>query len=222
MRCDDPWARAFTLVEMLVTITVIGIISAVTVPAMQGVTTSTALSTGAREFSNVLSVARNEAIARNTNIRFAVAKDWDGKADHNYRKYSLWEWNDEIEDYEQVTPWNTLPEGVVLEPYYPDYIKTASYVEADTSAVRGDYILEDTYDSKAQFSTPDEEVYMNFIEFLPNGSVRIPSGTTRNAIYVLTQGFTDTQGLVIRKSDSKNWAQVNIDSLTGRVRLYRP
>lgn len=213
----------FTLVEMLVTVTVIGVISAVSVPAFNGVGSSTSLSNGARQVSGVLSMARSEAIARNTNIRFAVAKDWYNQSESNFRKYSLWEWNKETETYELLTGWSELPNGVVLEPYLPEYLKSASYVTEDATAVRGDYVLEDAYDAKAQFATEDEEVYMNFIEFLPNGSVRIPNGNSRNAIFVLTGGFTDQSGEVIRQQEEvKNWAQVNVDSLTGRVRLYRP
>ena len=48
----------------------------------------------------------------------------------------------------------------------------------------------------------------------------------RRAIFVATQGFADPGQPITYTSQANgrpaNWAQVNVDTLTGRARVYQP
>lgn len=218
------------MIELITVISVMSVLAGLTVPAMKGVTGGTSLQSGVRTFAGMLSLARSEAIARHTVVRFAVAQDWTGKKDSNLRKISLWAWDATVEKYLQISAWEELPVGVVVEPELPEYVKDSSYATADTASVRGDCVLETAFAAKAEFdaSTGAEPISARYIEFLPSGTARIPGGTARHAIFVTTQGFTNPDGQTLTYTSRAevgkpaNWAQVNVDTLTGRVRIYNP
>lgn len=217
-------AGGYTMVEMLVVISVVALLSGISIPAMQSPTGAASLSTSAREFSNLITLARSEAIARHNVVRFAVATDVKDGSNSQLRKASLWEWNDETQKYVQLTAWQKLPDGVALEPVLPEYIRSAGYAQADGASVRGDYVAEEVGDS--YFTSPDGETRMRYVEFLPSGTARIADGANgkRNAIFVLAPASVNPDGSLLyhQGREAANWAQVNVDTLTGRVRLYRP
>jgi general secretion pathway protein H len=58
--------RGFTLIEILVVLTLIGLIAAVTIPTFSGGVSTTALKSAAREIAAGLRLARGQAIAQRT------------------------------------------------------------------------------------------------------------------------------------------------------------
>ena len=227
--CSASVRRAFSLVELVAVVSIMTLLAGLGMPAVKGLTGSGSLSSGTRQFAGWLTLARSEAISRHTRVRFAVARDWTGKEDARLRKVSLWAWNPEVEQYLPLTKWEELPIGVVIEPSLPGYIGDAEYARADNDSVRGECVLDESFQSQAEFiaGTDKEPITARFIEFLPSGSVRIPGGTKRNAIFVATQGFTNPDGSLSYTSRAESsrpatWAQVNVDTLTGRVRVYQP
>lgn len=215
-------AGGYTMVEMLAVISVVAVLSGISIPAMQSPTAAVSLSTSAREFSNLISLARSEAIARHTVVRFAVATEVRDGSNTQLRKASLWAWSDESQNYVQLTAWQKLPEGVALEPALPEYIRSSSYAQADGASVRGDYVT--TQVGGASFASPDGDTKMHYVEFLPSGTARVPGSSGRNALFVLAPASVNPDGsyLYHQGREAANWAQVNVDTLTGRVRLYRP
>lgn len=220
----------FSLIELLAVVSVISVLAGLGVPAIKGLTGSNGLNTGARKIADWMNVARSEAISRHTRVRFAVAREWkasEGREDSSLRKISLWAWDGEVEQYLPLKKWEELPVGVVVEPVLPNYIEQAAYAKDDRSSVRGDCVLDERFD-QAEFDagTGRETVTARFIEFLPSGSMRIPGGVARQAIFVATQGFSNPDGSLTYTSRAgegpATWAQINVDSLTGRIRVYRP
>lgn len=223
------FARAFSLIEILSVLAVLSVLTGITVPAVKGLTSSSSLDTGITQFANLLHFARSEAIARHTVVRFAVARNWTGNEDEAMRRVSLWAWNDDIEQYVQISRWEDLPVGVCLESELPGYIKDSSYASADRASVRGDYVLGDQFAEEAEFlvGPESEQITARYIEFLPSGRVRVPGGNLRQAIFVAAPGHPNTDGTVLYTSRDEagqpaSWAQVNVDTLTGRVRVYQP
>jgi hypothetical protein len=143
-------------------------------------------------------------------------------------RFSLWAWDAEAEVFTPITPWEELPVGTVFEPQLPDYTRNSAYAEADPSTVRADCILADTFSKRAEWVIDDapNEISSRYVEFLPSGNVRIPGASTRKAAFVVTQGFVDERGELQHRPTTSNgpanWAQVNVDTLTGNVRVYRP
>lgn len=219
---------AFSLIEMLAVLAVVTVVTGLSVPALNGINGGNTLNTSAAKLAGLLSVARSEAISRHTIVRFVVAREWTNKQSANLRRVSLWAWEPEIEQYAPLTPWEDLPEGLVLEPTMPDYVKGSRYATDDRASVHGDYVLESRFDELAEFNpgTDDEPVDARYIEFTPSGNLRVPGGNARNAIFVVTNGFATDEGTLrySKRADNgpANWAQLNVDSLTGRVRVYQP
>ncbi len=207
---------------------IITLITGLSVPAVKGMTGGNTVAAGAAKLSGLLTLARSEAIAQHTIVRFVVATDWSGKDDANLRRMSLWAWQADSGTFVQLTNWEDLPVGIIIERELPDYIRTAPYATDDASTVRGTSVLDEASASAAEFAagTTGEQISSRYIEFMPSGSARIPNSAERRAIFVATQGFASPDQRITYTSQANgrpnNWAQVNVDTLTGRVHVYRP
>ena len=91
-------------------------------------------------------------------------------------------------------------------------MKQSNHAKADVSSVRGDYVL----DSRLDEMDLDEWETIRYFDFSPSGKASQEAGDLRNLILVLRPGEVNTS------FTGSNWSQFNIDSLTGRVRIYRP
>lgn len=215
------------MIELLSVVGLISLVCGISAPALRGLSGSGALDTGTRTLVDVLNAARSEAIAHHTLVRVVIAKDWTGDASANLRKVSVWSYNANAERFFQDTPWYALPTGVLLEPEAPSYLATASYAVTDGASVRGDFPL--NADSQADDYLPPTadgtQITSRYIEYLPTGSARIAGGAKRNVILVATQGYLNGTEVVHTERTAGqvgNWAQINVDTLTGRARVYRP
>lgn len=67
--------RGFTLVELMVTIAIVGLLIVLGVPTMRGVIENTRIRTAAESWQYGLTLARNEAVRRNDRIQFVTSAD---------------------------------------------------------------------------------------------------------------------------------------------------
>lgn len=215
------------MIELMAVMALITLVAGISVPAMKGITGGHVVDTAAGKLSGLLTLARSEAIAQHTIVRFVVAADQSGeRQDTNLRRVSLWAWRADAGRFLQLTNWEELPVGMIIERTLPDYIRTARYATDDAATVRGSCVLDDEFSSEASFYTELNQVAGRYIDFLPSGSARIPGSSERRAIFVTTQGFADASQQITYTSQADgaptNWAQVNVDTLTGRTHIYRP
>lgn len=223
---------AFTLIEMVAVMAIITVVAGVTMPALKGITGANSVDTGAATLSGMLNLARSQAIAQHTVVRFVVATGWSGQdAQADLRRVSLWSWQPETGRYWQMTKWEELPVGLILEPGVPNYVNAAQYAQNDASTVRGSCVLaDDAHDFAANAAFPADTnfgiISTRYIEFLPTGAARIPGSSDRQAIFVAAEGYTDASLQITHTAQTgghpANWAQVNVDTLTGRSYVYRP
>jgi len=219
----------FSLIEIVAVIAVASILSLLVAPSVISMLNANGLTIGIRDLSNHLVKARSEAIAKHTMTRFVVAKTWPEGENEGCCRYSIWRWNPENSEFNQVSPWGILPKGIVFEPKLPGYILKSSYAENDATSVLGDDAMSQPDAPMELQALQGKKVKTQFVEFLPNGTARIPEGTLSKVIFVIVEGEVQQSGdslkIVHRVADGKspkNWAQVNLDTLTGRVRIYRP
>jgi hypothetical protein len=214
---------------MMSVMAIVTLLAGFTVPAVKGITGATSLTSGAAKVAGMLDLARSQAISKHTIVRFLVATNWpDTGAEGSLRRVSLWSWDADSGQYLPLTPWEELPVGTILEQGIPDYVRTASYAQNDVATVRGNCVLSQEMAGEAGYTADSNigPISTRYIEFLPSGSARIPGSTDRQAIFVTTQGYADPTGQIVHTTQSgghaANWAQVNVDTLTGRTHLYRP
>jgi type IV fimbrial biogenesis protein FimT len=68
----------FTLIELMVAVSVVGVLIAVGLPAMREMRLNQEVRTAASDFHLGLLLARSEAIKRNTNVDMAYNTNWEG------------------------------------------------------------------------------------------------------------------------------------------------
>ena len=220
----DGGRRGFTLLEVLVVLMIISMIMVLSIPAIKGLTSTAGMSTSIRHISSVMTLARSHAIAKRTIVRFGIVTAWEGDSEAAYRKYGLWEWDREEEKFVPLQEWKTLPPGLVFEKNRGDYLRSAAYAREDGSSVRGDFLPAAEAEAFIE-EVRSERVKVVFFEFTPSGAARLPGGEERNILAVVINGYMDPSSggeLVYTDEGKKDWTQFNIDTLTGRVRIYRP
>ena len=217
----------FSLIEILAVMVLAMILLVVAGPSVYSMLNAHGLSGGIRDVSNHLVRARSEAIAQHTLTRLVVAKTWPEEGG-GFSHYSIWRWNSEHSKFYRTSEWSSLPEGIVFEPELPPYILKSDYAANDATSVHGEYVMNQEEASEEVMAFNGDLVAAQFVEFLPNGSARIPGGTEKKVIFVIVEGEPSSIGgnQIKRRApqgeDPRNWAQVNLDTLTGRVRIYRP
>ena len=79
------WERGFTLVELLVTMTLVAILSAIALPSLSSFVTNSRVSSRANDFVAAINLARSEAVKRSSGVTIcpssnaatcATAADW--------------------------------------------------------------------------------------------------------------------------------------------------
>ena len=216
--------RGFTLIEVLVVLMIISMLMVLSIPAIKGLTSTAGMSTAIRHISSMMTLARSHAIAKRTIVRFGIVTAWDDDSKAAYRKYGLWEWDREMEKFVPFHEWKTLPPGLVFEKGRGDYLRSSDYAQQDGSSVRGDFLPSADTESFIE-EVRSDQVRVVFFEFTPSGGARLPGGEERNILAVVINGYLDPSSegdLVYTDAEKKDWAQFNIDTLTGRVRIYRP
>lgn len=75
-----PHSAGFTLVELMITLSVAGVLLAIAVPSFNQMVVANRLVTQANEIVAALSLARSEAIKRNASVTLCRVQDTDGTA----------------------------------------------------------------------------------------------------------------------------------------------
>jgi prepilin-type N-terminal cleavage/methylation domain-containing protein len=135
--CATPRSSAFTLIEMLVVIAIIGLLAAISLPAIRGMTRSHAIIAGNRQFLDDLALARQTAIAQHTTFYMVfvppvmtginvpvnnptLAQQITNLYTARYTTYALLSMR-QVGDQpgrsnpKYITGWRSLPNGVYIE-----------------------------------------------------------------------------------------------------------
>jgi prepilin-type N-terminal cleavage/methylation domain-containing protein len=205
---------AFTLIELLVVIVIVGILVAVTIPAVSTLLKSGGLSASTRHVANALSLARQYAITHRTITR--VVFPYSGTAGTNrapwYQSFAVID----MGQTNYLTKWELLPAGAVF---------------VDDNLALGLTTPRPCLDnlSREYLPFPNTNVgnsaTLAFIEFRPTGAASAsPAGGA--SVLTITEGFMNGTAVTPTSKTPTNtianMATITVDNLVGRIAATRP
>lgn len=212
---------------MLSVIGILVFLTAVVMPAINSIGSGNRLNGAARIVSNMMTIARSEAINSRVPVQLRIVTDkWTAipggeNYDARYRKISLWKLDRATNSYVQFSRWETLPAGVVISPG-PDPSASYAFPANDNP---GTYFLSGTPDPALQdIATNGAVANAACFEFLPDGSLQVGSAASNRMYLLLVEGsLPEGQTIpVSTRAGKANWAQVRVAPLTGRISVVKP
>jgi uncharacterized protein (TIGR02596 family) len=194
--------QAFSLIELLFVITIIGVLSVVAIASLSSSKRSADLQTGASGIMDYLSLARQSAISGNrpVTVKFYVwenqSSSWKTQNPTQRDSMRMVRSNFDGTAEEEVERGLNLPESSALSP------------DATFSS-----ILSDSVSGAAKTDT--RGTYRSF-RFMPDGSIDC-SGTVSPTLTLLYRGDVASTSL-----QGKNFFTLQVDLQTGIVRYFRP
>jgi uncharacterized protein (TIGR02596 family) len=214
------FSEAFSLVEMMVVLGIIGILSLFSLAAYSRIIHSASLSSATQLLSNALELARQTAITRDCNVEFRLYQLPDDNAGATtapiaYRAFQMFLTTDNSTN--AFTKISYLPNPEIISPSI-----TVSSM-ATMASVPGVSFTQGTTGSTTPQTLPVYGTRYNAIPFRFS-----PSGSLVDASHQLD----DTKQwflTLVSKNDPplptglpKNYATIQLDPFSGRVTVYRP
>lgn len=222
---------AFSLIEMLVVVTIIVIMLAFTTPALMGTLQASKLSSAGESMVGALSEAQQMAFTQNVpvEVRFFSLPDEmnPSNATTQYRAYQLFK----ILIVSSATSSGTISESLVSMGNLIKIPDGIALVKDDdlSPALSGDGFDDKRAGSNVGYTGVATAKY-NALRFMPDGSCR-KVGTTTSGLTALTyqtlpQSYmtitTDNGAAITVSKLPKNFFTIQIDPFTGKSRTYRP
>ncbi len=222
---------AFTLVEMLTVVGIISLLVAIVAPALVDVVRSTRLNSSGDSLINRISLAQQSAVSLSSEVEIRFYRYVDSTSDRPQ--------DNSFYSYQVVQSLPNGTEKALSDPYFLEsgiiissqenlspLMKTTTQQK---SGDKGNFMF-----TPPGSSTGDDVTYAS-LRFYPDGGMRVltSSASSTDDAQTVAQAYTtpnfDSSFLIILESkDSQNsqvpqnYYCIQIDSYTGRTRVYRP
>jgi uncharacterized protein (TIGR02596 family) len=206
--------HAFSLIELLAVVAVIGIIAALVVPSFNSITRAQALTTGASALIDELASARQAALAQNRVVEVRIYKRTeepginDGSVPQ-FRAFGTVIYDEEVRNWHPLTAIRPLPPRIIVLGNKEFSTLMHPYSKLIPSRVLKEQDL------------PEGKVPFQVIRFRPTGGTDLsPAGAPDDDKWFLTVASEND-----KPSDGKpgyNYVTVMLDPVSGRARIFRP
>lgn len=204
-------ARGFTLIELLVVIGIIALLMAMIMPSFRGLGRSASMSGAVGQLRTTLSLARQWAINKRTNVHVVFVYSnsvtaLPSEAWRVNRSYAVFVSTNGPQGY-YLKEWTALPVGVVLASDASSF---------PGSSGKGDNVMLNGLIRSNVFPKSDSTTVamLRSIQFSSDGTI---SGGSQNAIYI-TEGTVETNGVITIRTNGMKFA-VDARQLTGQIRV---
>ena len=202
---------AFTLIEMLTVLVIIGLMLGIGIPAVTNLMKSSGLNSATRQVSNALNWARQYAITHRTKTRVVFPCNVTGITYTNlapwHQSYAVVEIGTTIN---YLSKWERLPVGTV-------------FMDANNNASVGSPPSVDILGPPASLPFPStnsgSSATLPYIEFTPTGAA------SQAGAFTITEGLMNGGTVMpISKTSTSlvNAAVITVDSIIGRIKVTRP
>ncbi len=214
-------SRAFSLIEMLIVLGVVGLLLAFAAPNLFSLISSSSLTGEGTLLENQLSLAQQQAISKSADVELRFFKLADESAAHTeeaYRAYQLFQFNTEG-DMIPISSFFRIRPPAAIHDKLSTLLQPASGSRTDTK-------FGFTSPREGQYEAPvgpggtkQLAPYVGF-RFRPDGSTDLPfrSGNTKDTWYItLVQGDG-----ALNSSQPDNYVCLQVNPYNGQVSQFRP
>lgn len=206
--------HAFTLIELLAVVAVIGIIAALVMPSVTSINRAQSITSGAASLIDELATARQTALAQNrvVEVRFYKRTENPGLEDGStakFRSFNTVIYDEQVRTSRPLTAIQTLPARVVVL----DDEQFSTLMRPYTSTVPPRTLRQETL--------PEGKVDYQAIRFRPTGGTDLsPAGAPNDDKWFLS--VASENDAVVDGKPGRNFATLMLDPVAGRVRTFRP
>lgn len=209
--------RGFSLVEMLIVLTVLGILFAVAAPNLFSLMQASTLSSEGSLIRNKLTHAQQMALSKNSDVEvrfFKLADPNAAELKEQFRGFRFYQFNDSGR-LEPISNFFRIKPPVVISEQFSTLLKPGSNTDS-TGREYGFVAPSEGYEEIPVGNEVQQADYVSF-RFRPDGSTDLPGRTGNDDTWYLTlvQG-TDQTGF------PTNYYVVQVDPFNGRVSVFRP
>lgn len=212
MRPSSTFSRGFSLIELLVVITVVVLLTSVSMVTVGG-NQSRKLTANGNLIADLSMQARQNSISKGVLTALVLCKSYPNNRELNNRLFVLMELSPNSTTWKQVTKWQILPQGGAIDTQQSDsFLSQVPNVDTPISNLK--YLGTTVTD-------------IAFQVFLPDGSLATkkqpPSGPSPMLppVLRLTEGTTNSSGDLI-KTSSPNYYKITLNLYTGMPKIECP
>ncbi len=218
-------ARAFTLVELLVVVAIIGIIAGFAVPSLVGAIKGSQLNQSVSMVNDQLSLARQTALTKNQAVEVRLyrfgnnlvpGEKPDDPSTGQFRAIQTFT----IDESGVALPAdkvNTLPDTIVMNPGK----ELSSLIGADSQKSNGTFKKPGSTDPELPRGVKDKYEFVSF-RVNPDGSTNLKPSEVWFVTFHTLQDLPKTGTAPNYSTPPPNFVTLQIDPVTSSIKSYRP